>query len=74
LIRPICGFDATFYFLEEDLEKYKNMAGRVEAAAADEKAACGRQMVPAKASLPASRPFEGMYWRPGGPFSASSHI
>jgi hypothetical protein len=38
-IRPICGFDATFYFLEEDLEKYKNMAGRVEAAAADEKAA-----------------------------------
>jgi hypothetical protein len=38
-IRPICGFDATFHFLEEDLEKYKIMAGRVEAAAADEKAA-----------------------------------
>ena len=27
--------DATFYFLEEDLEKYKIMAGRVEAAAAE---------------------------------------
>jgi hypothetical protein len=28
-IRPICGFDATFYFLEEDLENYKIMAGQV---------------------------------------------
>jgi hypothetical protein len=30
---------STFYFLEENLEKYKIMPGRVEAAAADEKAA-----------------------------------